>query len=985
MPSKKQRKGGATTGGKGKTSTTKEEFHEQPSDAERAKLRPVLELLDEQKPRLALKAVDGVLKRWPGSLRAQTLRALCLARLGDAAASVAAAERVIAHSPRDPELLNLLLLVLRPAGLAARVTPLYAAAWQHASGPAAEAVGEALFLCHVRDRDYAAQQQLVGTLAARFPRARAPFLWWRVASLYAQAHLAHAPSGSASSSTASSSTAPAPDARLLGLCEVLAARLLADGKMRAAGEAELYVAVLRDLHRDARLLELLEGKGESDAEIAARPPTTVAALLPRNVERLEAVAEAHEHLAQWARACAVYAALLRMPAAHRNWRHFQGLVRCACADPATLPTVRAALAELHTARVERGVLLAELELETRLAGAGGDTERMRRRLCQYAEHVCTKPACAVDLRPYLRELIVARGVGPADLVAQLREACKCPPLPGGQEGGAKGEEQLPLQDLCKQAFFFAVERIAGVHERLEVTRLEETLRAMLRVYTAVLEREKVQDGAPSAADELAVVAAATFEDVATRAGTEAVLFEAAAFLEEVLARTPNNAQARLALVRVHARLGALDCALAHYERAYMGVKGVLHESCAHLVVHDAAVAHCNAGGAGARLLAHVLRVHHENATQVPEQVVQGVVAGAYVQAVEIARFHGRLRRSALQRYALVERCLAQCLSLAPADYRAACAGLQGLPALPGALADLDCTTSDTRASILVDLAPVGSAEDASGACGPDAPAPRPTPPFLTREAIGLREAAARVLVAASSASADLPQTVRDLDAALGAALPETSTGSSSSLAEAIAATDLGDAEKVERHCWHLFASAAHYVVLALANPDEKKEKEGEIDAKAKALEEAMQAMGAMVARAAEEADRVLAHTDFRACCRSLAAVVTQGVCWCSVLLVAAAARLGTQRHAAALRGTLVTVAAALHGRALPALAQRVCRDPAGAAAVNALFADAAHGHLPAGFVAPEAAADRVAAVREARGASLVAYIQSMSGLVAASF
>ena len=55
------------------------------------------------------------------------------------------------------------------------------------------------------------------------------------------------------------------------------------------------------------------------------------------------------------------------------------------------------------------------------------------------------------------------------------------------------------------------------------------------------------------------------------------------------------------------------------------------------------------------------------------------------------------------------------------------------------------------------------------------------------------------------------------------------------------------------------------------------------------------------------------------------------------------------------------------------------------AAVRAAVADPARAHVPAGFVARDAAADRVTAINESRGTSLVAIIQSMSGLVATSF
>lgn len=1007
MPGKKQRKGVVTHGNSGNSSGSSsgknEGYYERPSDPERAKLRPVLELLDDQKPRLALKSVDGVLKKWPRSLRALALRALCLARMGSTAESVAAAERVLACAPRDPELLSLLLLVLRPAGLAARLTPLYEAAWLHGGTPE---LGEALFLCHVRDRNYAAQQQLIGQLATRFPHARTPFLWWRVASLYAQARLVVPSSSTASTGTATTgedkerevkqetgADGRYANVRLLGLCEVLAARLLADGQMRTAHEAELYVAILRDLRRDARLVELLE---EADG---GAPRSTVAALLPLRVERLEVLAEAHEHLAHWARARAIYETLLRMPEAHRNWRHFQGLVRCVVAlreaeAETAVATARAFLAELRAVRADRGVLLAALELETRVGGADA-TDRVRAALCEYARHFCSKPACAVDVRPYLRELVVVRGVAPDALVTQLREACGCPTPAGTTASSAEEEEEekRPLEELCKEVFFIEVERMVGLHAAQDVGALESTLRAVLRVYCAVLAREAPRDGAPSSADELAVLAAATFADVWARTGDEALLFEAACFLEEVLARTPNNAQARLALIGVYTRLGALDGALAHFGSAYMGVKGVLLESCAHLVVHDAAVVHCNAGDSAARLFAQVLAVHHENHTAVPEQLVQGYAAGAYVPAVDIARFHGRLRRSALQRYVLTERCLAQYLSLAPADYAAAFARLDGLPAPACPLADLDCTTSDTRAALADDLAPVGRDDCEDSKDNHARTRTRRPPAFLTVAAIARREAAARVLLAAGalarSASAtgtagaeDLAAAVRALDAALAPEIDATDAAARATLAARIAETDLAGAPDVaERHAWELFAAVAHFAVLAVTTT-EGEGNDAECDAAAAAVQDALAAVRAAVDGAP--------LGDFGALCRALAAVVTQGVCWASVLLVAAvrgAAGRGARGAARAggVRAALVDAAAHLHGRALPALAQTLFRDPARAAAVNARFADPARAHVPAGFVARDAAADRVTAINESRGTSLVAIIQSMSGLVATSF
>ena len=128
---------------------------------------------------------------------------------------------------------------------------------------------------------------------------------------------------------------------------------------------------------------------------------------------------------------------------------------------------------------------------------------------------------------------------------------------------------------------------------------------------------------------------------------------------------------------------------------------------------------------------------------------------------------------------------------------------------------------------------------------------------------------------------------------------------------------------------------------------------------------------------------------FDALVRGMSAVVRVAVCWPAVLLVSAAhhhrQNAAICERAVELRTALVELARFLHGTALPTLAQRLYRDEAYARSINEAFADSAQAHAPESLVSHAAIAGRVAMVQEARGASLVAIIQALSGLVAARF
>jgi len=291
MPAKKQNKGGKKS--------TKEQYYEVPSDPERAKLRPVLELLDEQHPKNALKAIDTVLKKWPQSLFALTLRALCLSRCGDSAESIVQADNVMSHHPTHPDILRFLMMVLRPAGLTDRATELYEASWEKYS--TSEEVGEALFMCYVRGRNYEKQQSFIGQLISKFPKSKNPYTWWRVASIYSQARFVR-PEGAQSADVGADGAFV--NKKLLGLCEVMTSMLIKNNQMKTSNQAEFYITVLRDQGKYEAVADLLEDPKEGEKL------SLVASLIHLDTERLEALADAHEHLKHWNRASEIYQQLL---------------------------------------------------------------------------------------------------------------------------------------------------------------------------------------------------------------------------------------------------------------------------------------------------------------------------------------------------------------------------------------------------------------------------------------------------------------------------------------------------------------------------------------------------------------------------------------------------------------------------------------------------------------------------------------------------
>jgi len=209
------------------------------------------------------------------------------------------------------------------------------------------------------------------------------------------------------------------------------------------------------------------------------------------------------------------------------------------------------------------------------------------------------------------------------------------------------------------------------------------------------------------------------------------------------------------------------------------------------------------------------------------------------------------------------------------------------------------------------------------------------------------------------------------------------------LADRISKADICDAETIEKLSWALFLAVAHFSTLAIhAKATGSDSKADELNSVAASLKEALVAMKALAERSVDTAS--LTKICFGTSVRAISSLVTQAVCWNSVMLVSVAKFLnGSHTHAEELavdlRTALLDFARCLHGKTLPTISQRVFRDEGYAKSVNELFTDRSKAHIPDGFIKNGVSAERVESILTSRGSSLVAIIESMSGFVAASF
>eukprot|EP00727_Mastigamoeba_balamuthi_P012269 m51a1_g7665 putative N-alpha-acetyltransferase (879) ;mRNA; r:453932-457723 len=560
------------------------------ADATR-KLRPICDAIDSRNYRAAVKLAANVLKKHPDLTQAHALRALALVRAGSAAEGLAAADAVAQGRPADEWVLSTLLAAYRSAGVPERATQLFVDA--AAARPDCEELAVAAFQCHVREDSYALMQQAASNLHQRFRDNKYYFL--RVACLLCQAK-----------------AEPAATQKLAGLCEILMKKALDEHRLTQRSEAELYVEILEVVGKHAAIAELFADGGRL-------------APLYEQQARLELRAEALHKAGDHAAARAAFADLLLRKESRLNWLFFKGYLEA---------TERAAAA---TGEAAAGPWLAAVDLEKR---AGSPAPVVLGRMETYVSRYVQKPTCAADMRPYMAH-VLSLGATPREVQQALSQS------PGTSARASEFFVRLSV-------FHHQLRRMLGFHKELRPEQARSAFGEVVEEYEkAVAAFPHKSSKTPNNADDLLLIAHSLAVDAYKQTRDASALVADAAALEAGIARSENNLQIRMALVEVYRELEASRGVMAHFTDKNLGVKHVMVETLAPLVL-DALLRLCD-WGAAYDLMNTVAAVHGEHRAQVPEFMLQCLPGEGsspaqqsnYVKFVEMDGFRRRMRCSAL--------------------------------------------------------------------------------------------------------------------------------------------------------------------------------------------------------------------------------------------------------------------------------------------------------------------------------------------------
>ncbi|KAF6259405.1 hypothetical protein COO60DRAFT_1626075 [Scenedesmus sp. NREL 46B-D3] len=114
-----------------------------------------------------IKLSNAAIQKYPTEPVFKSLKAVALQRTGKSDEAMQLVEQVLASAPPDDHVLNMLLLVLKPANRMAVLLPAYEAACSKAPGD--EELLQGLFACHVRSFSFCDQQQVAMKLNKQHP------------------------------------------------------------------------------------------------------------------------------------------------------------------------------------------------------------------------------------------------------------------------------------------------------------------------------------------------------------------------------------------------------------------------------------------------------------------------------------------------------------------------------------------------------------------------------------------------------------------------------------------------------------------------------------------------------------------------------------------------------------------------------------------------------------------------------------------------
>lgn len=191
----------------------------------------------------ALQDVEKVLKKNPTIQCGRALKAWAFLRLGRDEESAALIKALEQETPTESTTLHVMTLCYKETDQLDKICQIFTSASKQLPGN--EELLSQLFIAHMRVNDFKAQQTVAMQLYKLKPRN--PFYFWAVTSVMLQA-------------------LRGPDAKdqqksslLLSLAQRMVDKLIADNKIEASQEVQLYLQILQHQEKYQEMLTFLDG------------------------------------------------------------------------------------------------------------------------------------------------------------------------------------------------------------------------------------------------------------------------------------------------------------------------------------------------------------------------------------------------------------------------------------------------------------------------------------------------------------------------------------------------------------------------------------------------------------------------------------------------------------------------------------------------------------------------------------------------------
>ncbi|XP_044764345.1 phagocyte signaling-impaired protein [Coccinella septempunctata] len=518
-------------------------FHVQDSSVIERRLRPIYEWLDSGNNKKSLHECDKVLKKSPNLLCAKALKALTLLRIGKESDSIAVLDNLITECPTDEATLQAMTLCFRELQQVDRICKIYEAAVRQ--DPSNEELHTHLFMSYVRISDFKSQQRAAMALYKFKPKN--PYYCWAVMSILLQA------------TRGEDKNDPKKRNLLLSLAERMMDKLIAENKMDADQQVQLYIMILEQQKKYKEIIEVMDGPLGRKLSCTDIPLAKIPYFI---------------NLRRWSDVNLICKKILAESVDKWNvWKHYVNSVLELMSQNKIINNVdNHELKENNLDTIDdtpekaheficglvengadngfllRGPYLARFELCSKLVDRGIDTTELLGEtielFVEYFRKFGHKPCCVTDLRSYLKLLDEDKK---SDLSSRLLKdvGISATNIPKSEQQMQRHISALQLSRLC------------GSHRNLPDVHLKALVTAFSLHYQHGYQSYGTQllptDLGPS--DPYALLAAHVMYDLAQMQKSAEPIIVALVLLEWLLKKSPSNFHAKLLCVRLYHTVG----------------------------------------------------------------------------------------------------------------------------------------------------------------------------------------------------------------------------------------------------------------------------------------------------------------------------------------------------------------------------------------------------------------------------------------------